>query len=66
MKGYIVPISSHCAELFAVAISAEWIGIQDPLEDDELIAYYKKQGFDQKDPFDPRNNALFKHISFED
>lgn len=30
LKGYIVPIASRCAELFAVAIEADWIGIQYP------------------------------------
>ncbi|MFA1563037.1 hypothetical protein [Aliivibrio fischeri] len=62
LKGYIVPISSRCAELFAVAIEAEWIGIQDPIDDEDLLNYYQELGFNETDPFDPRNNALFKHI----
>ncbi|MGR5287069.1 hypothetical protein ACP3V5_17265 [Vibrio maritimus] len=62
LKGYIVPIASHCAELFAVAIEANWIGIQDPIDDISLLNYYRDLGFDEPDPFDPRNNALFKRI----
>ncbi len=62
LKGYIVPIASRCAELFAVAIEADWIGIQDPIDDDDLLNYYRELGFDESDPFDPRNNALFKRV----
>ncbi|WCE31326.1 hypothetical protein [Vibrio sp. SCSIO 43137] len=65
IKGHIVPISSRCAELFAIAIEADWIGIQDPLDEDELLKYYRELGFDQPDPFDPRNKALFKRITDE-
>lgn len=66
LKGYIVPIASRCAELFAVAIEADWIGIQDPIDDDELLEYYRELGFDEDDPFDPRNNALFKRVVSDD
>lgn len=62
MKGYIVPIATRYAELFANAIGSEWVGIQDPLDEVELIEYYKKLGFDQSDPFDHRNNALYKRL----
>ncbi len=62
LKGYIVPIASYCAELFAVAIEADWIGIQDPIEDEDLLNYYRELGFDKSDPFDHRNNALFKQV----
>jgi hypothetical protein len=60
LKGYIVPIAARCAELFAVAIEANWVGIQDPFEG--VRDYYQELGFDQLDPFDPRNNAMFKAI----
>ncbi|OOE35007.1 hypothetical protein [Salinivibrio kushneri] len=63
LKGYILPIASRCAELFAAAINAGWIGIQDPIENEDLLHYYHQLGFNQRDPFDPRNNALFKRIS---
>ncbi|QPL52366.1 hypothetical protein [Vibrio navarrensis] len=62
MKGFVVPIASRCAELFAVAIEADWVGIQDPIDEDDLINYYRELGFDERDPFDPRNNALFKRV----
>lgn len=62
LKGFIVPIASHCAELFAVAIEDDWIGIQDPIDDEDLLNYYRELGFDERDPFDPRNNALFKRV----
>ncbi|MFV0574027.1 MAG: hypothetical protein ACK5NC_01175 [Vibrio sp.] len=62
LKGFVVPIASHYAELFAVAIEANWIGIQDPIDEKELLNYYRRLGFDEQDPFDPRNNALLKRI----
>lgn len=62
LKGYIVPIASRCAELFAIAIEAKWIGIQDPLDDEDLLAYYRELGFDSEDPFDHKNNAIFKRV----
>lgn len=62
LTGFIVPIASRCAELFAVAIEADWIGIQDPIDDDDLLNYYRELGFNKSDPFDPRNNALFKRV----
>ncbi|GAD89969.1 hypothetical protein VHA01S_030_00440 [Vibrio halioticoli NBRC 102217] len=63
LKGFIVPIASRCAELFAVAVEADWIGIQDPIDDEDLLNYYRELGFNERDPFDPRNNALFKRVT---
>ena len=60
LKGFIVPIASRSAELFAVA--ADWIAIQDPIDDEDLLNYYGQLGFNERDPFDPRNNALFKRV----
>ncbi len=54
LKGYILPIASRCAELFAAAINAGWISIQDPIENEDLLHYYHLLGFNQRDPFDPR------------
>ncbi|MFV7771627.1 hypothetical protein [Shewanella marisflavi] len=65
LKGQIVPIASRCAELFAIAIAADWIAIQDPMDNDELLEYYRDLGFNKRDPFDPRNNALFKPVEYE-
>lgn len=62
LKGYVLPIATRCAELYAAALNAEWVGVQDPLDSDELIEYYRTIGFVEDDPFDPRNNALFKRV----
>ncbi len=66
LKGQIVPIASRCAELFAISIEADWIAIQDPNDNDELLDYYREFGFNMRDPFDPRNNALFRPVEYAD
>lgn len=62
LENSILPIASRCAELFAASIHADWIAIQDPIDREGLINYYREQGFTEDDPFDPRNNALFKRV----
>lgn len=62
LKGVVLPVATRCAELFAAAINAPWVGIQEPLEQDGLIDYYEQLGFDQPEPFDHRNRAIFKRI----
>lgn len=62
LKGYVVPIAILYAELYASALAVRWLGIQDPLEEPALIDYYHRLGFTRPDPFDPRNNALFKAL----
>lgn len=62
LKGYVVPIAILYAELYASALDVRWLGIQDPLEEPALIDYYHRLGFTRSDPFDPRNNALFKAL----
>ncbi|ENN99317.1 MULTISPECIES: hypothetical protein [Pseudoalteromonas] len=66
LKGFVVPIATRYAELFAVAIEANWIGIQDPIENIDLITYYRELGFDEKDHFDPRNKALLKRVELNE
>ena len=60
LSGEIVPIVVRYAELFAVYTDSSWIAIQDPLK--ELIPYYAKFGFIEKDQFDPRNAAIYRKI----
>ncbi len=62
LKKVILPVATRYAELFAVAIEAMWIGIQDPIDQEDLLAYYRELGFDQADPFDPRNRAIFRRV----
>ncbi|MBU0914658.1 MAG: hypothetical protein KKF22_19180 [Gammaproteobacteria bacterium] len=62
LKGVILPIAARCAEHFAAAIEAKWVAIQDPMEEPGLLDYYRDLGFDQTDPFDHLNNALFKLV----
>lgn len=62
LKGRIVPIAMLYAEAYAAALDAQWIGIQDPLDEESLLDYYRTLGFTEPDPFDPRNNALFKRL----
>lgn len=63
LKGWIAAISTRCAELFAEAIGAEWVAIQEPMEG--LIEYYGDLGFTDRDPFDPRSNSLFKRLAVD-
>ena len=60
LKGWVAVISTRCAEVFANSIGAGWVAIQEPL--DALIDYYSSLGYSEGDPFDPRNNALFKRL----
>lgn len=60
LKGRVATISIRCAELFADAIEAEWVGIENPAEG--LIEHYEKLGFDKKDPYDPRSPALYRKL----
>lgn len=62
LKGKIVPIAMLYAESYAAALGAQWIGIQDPLNEVSLLDYYRALGFTEPDPFDPRNSALFKRL----
>lgn len=57
------PIASFYTEVFAIGIGAKWIAIQNPINEPKLISYYKNLGFTLPDPFDFRNNALYKHIN---
>ncbi|MFM5659927.1 hypothetical protein [Aeromonas veronii] len=63
LKGWIAAISTRCAELFAGAIGAEWVAIQEPLAG--LIDHYGDLGFTNADPFDPRSSALFKRLAVD-
>lgn len=62
LKGRVVPIAILYAEHYASMLGAEWLGIQDPLDEPDLLDYYRALGFTEPDPFDPRNNALFKKL----
>ena len=60
LKGWITDIATRCAELFAMAIDADWVAIQEP--DEDLVGHYQSLGFTGTDPFDHRNDALYKRL----
>lgn len=60
LKGWVADIATRCAELFAKAIGSDWVAIQEPEEG--LIEYYESLGFTDDDPFDYRNQALYKRL----
>lgn len=66
LTGMVVPIADLCADLYAMALDCQWVGIQESMDDPKLIDYYRSLGFTEKDPFDPRNNAMFRRVDGPD
>lgn len=60
LNGFRLEIAILYAEAFASALNIKWVGIQNPY--DGVIPAYKINGYTQPDPFDKKNNALYKEI----
>lgn len=63
LKGMVLPIAVRYLEIYGNMIErCQWIGVQEPLDEPSLIRRYREAGFVHDDPFDPRNNALYRRL----
>ncbi len=63
LKGLVFPIVDTWLEQYAVALGAEYIGVQEPYEG--VKDYYRQFGYEDSDPFDPRNNAMVRRVEID-
>jgi hypothetical protein len=60
LRGRLGEIFIRCAELFAIAIDAQWLAIDQPIP--ALIEHYKSFGFVAPSPFNAKSSAIFRRL----
>lgn len=63
LKGRVFTVVDAYLEQYAVALGVGYIGVQDPYEG--VKPYYAQFGYEDSDPFDPRNNAMVRAVEID-
>lgn len=60
LTGMRMHIALLYAEAYATALNIKWVGIQSPYS--SAIPLYEEEGYIKKDPFNKKNDAIFKQL----